>query len=173
MRNPIKKQKNDCMPPGSRRYWLLASRSATRSDRGQALVELALTLPLCFLLLVGAAEFGRLAYLAIEVANAARAGAAYGAQTAITASDTAGIALAATQDAPNVTGISATSSTSCVCSTGGALVCTNALASCASPARILEYVTVNTTATVGPLFNYPGLPHTFTLSGQTIMRVEQ
>lgn len=153
--------------------YFFPSDALMHGQRGQALVELALVIPLFFLLIIGAAEFGRLAYAAIEVANAARAGAAYGAQTHITASDSAGIKLASTQDAPNVSGVTATSSISCICSTGGTLTCTNALAACASPARIIEYVTVNSSATVGPLFNYPGLPHTFTLYGQSIMRVEQ
>lgn len=152
---------------------LLAPRTRIANDHGQALVELALTLPLFILLIVGAAEFGRLAYDAIEVANAARAGAAYGAQSAIQASDIPGIQTAVIQDAPNVTGVTAISTTSCVCSTGGTLTCTNALAACPSPARVIEYLTVNSSAKVGPLFNYPGLPHTFTLSGQAIMRVEQ
>lgn len=142
-------------------------------DPGQALVELALIFPILILLLVGAAEFGRLAYDAIEVANAARAGVAYAAQTHITASDTAGIQLAATQDAPNLTGITATPANFCACSTGGIITCSTALTSCPSPARIIEYVQVDTTATVGPLFNYPGIPHSFTLTGQAIMRVEQ
>lgn len=165
-----KKSKKGWMRP-----WMLRSArpSGRCNEAGSALVELALMFPIFLIMLIGSAEFGRLAYDAIEVANAARAGAAYGAQSHITASDTAGIALAATQDAPNVTGVVATSSHSCVCSTGATLVCTNALASCASPARILESVQVNTTATVGPLFNYPGMAHTFTLTGQAILRVEQ
>jgi Flp pilus assembly protein TadG len=171
MRETIKiESAKNCWP---REKCLLSHGTALEEDRGQALVELAFTLPLFFVLIIGAAEFGRLAYAAIEVANAARAGAAYGAQTHITASNTAAIVLAATQDAPNLTGVVATSSVSCVCSTGGTVICTNALATCSSPARIIEYVRVNTTATVGPLFNYPGLPHTFTLKGQSIMRVEQ
>jgi Flp pilus assembly protein TadG len=154
------------------RMHLSAPPSVRCNEAGSSLVELALMFPIFLILLVGSAEFGRLAYDAIEVANAARAGAAYGAQSNITASDTAGIAQAATQDAPNVTGVVVTSSHSCVCSTGATLVCTNALANCASPARIIEYVQVNTTATVGPLFNYPGIPHTFALTGQAILRVE-
>ena len=148
--------------------------AAMGNDCGQALVELALLFPVFILLLVGAAEFGRLAYAAIEVANAARAGAAYGAQTHLTASyTTIKIPLAATQDAPNVTGIKATASNSCDCSSGSTISCTYALSLCPSPARIIEYVHVNTTATVDTMFNYPGLPHTFTLTGQATMRVEQ
>jgi Flp pilus assembly protein TadG len=147
--------------------------AAMGNDCGQALVELALMFPMFILLLVGAAEFGRLAYAAIEVSNAARAGAAYGAQTHLTASDTTGIQLAATQDAANVTGVIATVSNSCACSSGGMVSCTYALSLCPSPARIIEYVNVNSTATVDTLFNYPGLPHTYTLTGQAKMRVEQ
>lgn len=147
--------------------------TSLENDCGQALVELALMFPMFILLLVGAAEFGRLAYAAIEVSNAARAGAAYGAQTHLTASDLTGIKLAATQDAPNVTGVIATASNSCACSTGGTIPCIYALSLCPSPARIIEYVHVNTTATVDTMFNYPGFPHTFTLTGQATMRVEQ
>jgi Flp pilus assembly protein TadG len=142
-------------------------------DRGQSLVELALMFPIFILLLVGAAEFGRLAYAAIEVSNAARAGASYGSLTHITASDFANIELIATKDAANLTGVTATAVDSCACSTGGTITCSTALTTCPSPARIIEYVQVNTAATVGPLFNYPGLPHTFNLTGQAIMRVEQ
>jgi Flp pilus assembly protein TadG len=144
-----------------------------RHTVGQAMVELALLLPIFFLLIIGAAEFGRLAYAAIEVANAARAGAAYGAQNHITASDTANIQLAATTDGSNIANITATSTNFCSCSTGGSVSCTNALAACPSPAHIIEYVQVNTTASISPIFNYPGISKIFTVSGQAIMRVEQ
>ena len=157
-----------------RRGCVPAPRAEKRHQAGQALVELALIFPLFILLLLGAAEFGRLAYAAIEVSNAARAGASYGAQTNITASDFGNTELAATQDAPNVSGITATATNFCTCSSGAATPdCTTALTTCPSPARIQEYVQVNTTATVDPLFHYPGLPNTFTLTGQAIMRVEQ
>jgi Flp pilus assembly protein TadG len=175
MTNLMKREsKKDWMRP-----WMqLSARPSVRCDEaGSALVELALMFPIFLILLVGSAEFGRLAYDAIEVANAARAGAAYASLGRNNAStSTANIALiqqAAIQDAPNVAGVTATYTASCYCSTGGTLVCTNALASCPSPARIIVYATVNTAATVGPLFNYPGLPHTFNLSGQAILRVEQ
>ena len=61
-----------------------------REETGQALVELALVVPLFTVILFGAVEYGRLAYDAIEVTNAARAGAAYGAQNHVTAADTCG-----------------------------------------------------------------------------------
>src|ERR1022692_3282709 len=84
-----------------------------RKEAGQALVELALVVPVFTVLLIGAAEFGRLAYADIEVCNAARAGAAYASQNHVTADTTdatnlANINKAVTQDAPNVGGITAT-----------------------------------------------------------------
>ena len=47
------------------------------SERGQSLIEFALMLPLIFLLIVNAVNFGSYLYAAITVANAARAGAEY------------------------------------------------------------------------------------------------
>jgi Flp pilus assembly protein TadG len=167
------RSQNNCM---GRQSWMPALRAGMRNDMGQALVELALMFPLFILLLLGAAEFGRLAYAAVEVTNAARAGVAYGAQSHITASDYAAMQLAATQDAANLTGVTATATNFCACSSAPstAVSCTTVVASCSpAPQHALEYVKVNTSATVDPLFHYPGLPHTFTLTGQAIMRVEQ
>jgi Flp pilus assembly protein TadG len=141
-------------------------------EHGSSLVELALVFPIFILLLAGAAEFGRLAYDAIEVSNAAYAGAIYGAQSHATAVDTTNIELAATNDAADVTGVSATAVTFCTCSSGTTITCSNT-ASCNSPDRVLEFVQVNTIATVNPLFHYPGIATTFTLHGQSILRVEQ
>lgn len=45
-----------------------------RNEHGQALVEMALVLPLFFLLLFGVIEMGRIGYAYITVSNAAREG---------------------------------------------------------------------------------------------------
>jgi Flp pilus assembly protein TadG len=145
------------------------------SDTGQGLIELALTLPLLILILMGGAEFARFAWASIETANAARAGAQYGAQTNITASDDAGMQTAALNDGVNLSGLTATSSHWCACSTAptAPLVCKNALGACASPAIVLEYVQVNTSSTIRPLYHWPGLPTTFTPNGSALMQVAQ
>ena len=62
------------------------------ADRGSAFIELAIALPLISLVLIGAAELGRIAYFAIEVSDAARAGVAYGAQRLAYAEDTGSLA---------------------------------------------------------------------------------
>lgn len=141
-----------------------------RGDSGDAMVELALSVTLCATLLLGGAELGSLAYSAIEVSNAAHAGAAYGSQSHTTADDVSGMQTAATQDAPNISGLTATAARSCQCSSGGTSTC--GVTDCPT-SRIIEYVTVNTTATVTPLVTVPGLPKSYTLTGKAVMRVVQ
>jgi Flp pilus assembly protein TadG len=50
-----------------------------QSSRGQALIEFALLVPMLFLLIVNAVNFGSFLFAWITIANAARAGAQYGA----------------------------------------------------------------------------------------------
>ena len=147
-----------------------ASANAHNAD-GQALVELALLVPLFALMLLGAAEFSRVEYASVEVANAARAGVQYGAQNRITALDLTGMQRAAVSDGPEVTSLLATASSFCTCSDGTSITCANASTNCA--ARISQYVQVNTTAAVTPLMYCPGLPRTYTVQSVAAMRVEQ
>ncbi|SPE27744.1 hypothetical protein SBA2_360052 [Acidobacteriia bacterium SbA2] len=71
------------------------------SHAGQSLYEVALLAPFLLTLLLGVIELGRFAYLGILVANAARAGAAYGAQSLAQAADPTDIQKAATNDFQN------------------------------------------------------------------------
>jgi Flp pilus assembly protein TadG len=66
-----------------------------RWRRGQALVEMALILPLLMLLLLMAIDFGRIFFSYIEITNAAREGAAY---AALFPTDTSGIQAAAVKE---------------------------------------------------------------------------
>jgi hypothetical protein len=127
------------------------------------------------LILLGAAEFARFAWAAIETANAARAGVQYGAQSQHFASDDAGMQTAALNDGVNLSGLTALPSHSCACSSAPSTIvdCHTVLPNCASPALVIEYVQVNTTSTITPLFHWPGLPTTFTANGTAIMEVEQ
>jgi len=134
-------------------------------------MELALLMPVFALMLIGTTELGLLVYDAIEVTNAAYAGAAYASQNRGTAVNTTEIALAAVSDGANVPGLTTTSTTSCTCSNGTSIACTSAASNCAYPNRILEYVQVNTSATLSSLLHCPGLPTTFVLQGQATMRV--
>ncbi len=147
-------------------------RKRVKEEKGQALVELALTLPALVLLLVAAAEFARVSYASIEVSNAAMAAVQYGAQTANTAGDTVGIQAVAQSDALDLTSgvLTATATKSCICSNGSASTC---LSTDCSGAYIETILTVKTQATIDPLIHLPGIPNTFTLRGQAVQKVLQ
>lgn len=49
-----------------------------KRERGQALTEMALTLPILLLVILGIMDFGRMVFLYSQIANAAREGARYG-----------------------------------------------------------------------------------------------
>lgn len=151
------------------RRWLISG-SWLRDECGNALIEVAVGVTVCTTLVLGAAEFGHVVFAGIEVSNAAHAGAEYGSQSRTYAADIANITTAATQDAPNVTGLSATASYFCQCSNGGSSTC--AATDC-STSRIVTFVQVNTTATVNPQIYVPGLPRSYIVSGKAVMRVAQ
>jgi Flp pilus assembly protein TadG len=133
-------------------------------------VELALGISLITVLLIGATEFGRLAYASIEIAEAAHTGAEYGSQNHTAAADTANMKLAATQSAPDVKGMTATATRTCTCANGTASTC---LAGDCSHSRLIEYVQVKTTAAVDPLIYVPGLPKSYSIQSQATMVVVQ
>ena len=156
-----------------------SSRLANQS--GQSLLEIALLLPFLLLLTIGIIEVGRYAYISVLVGNAARAGAAYGAQGLAQSVDTAGITAAATNDfqSNGYSGLQLTPAPSdtCQCDSLGTLTspvsCTGSSAgTCASGHWI---VTLNVTAsgTFNSMFQYPGIPRSITLSSSAKMRVTQ
>ena len=147
---------------------------AASNASGQALVEAALVLPFFLLMILGALETGSIAYNAIEVENAAEAGALYGSMNRANAANTTAIETAATNDASNMLSVTATATTSCACQTATGtlttLTCT-ATTSCVSPNQVVEWVNVVTAAKVTPIFQLPGLPTTLALAGNATMRV--
>jgi Flp pilus assembly protein TadG len=149
-----------------------ADRQARRSEAesGQALVELSVAISLLVLILLGAVEFGQIAYSSIEVANAAKAGVQYASQNGYTATDTTGILNAAQASAPSLTGLSASSSVACVCSDGSASTCLNT--DCPN-SHIEETVTVSTSYALSPIIRIPQFGSTMTLHGQAVQRCGQ
>jgi len=146
------------------------SRVRASSDSGQSTLELAVILPVLLLLLLVAADFGRVLYLSIAVQNAARAGAQYGSQSVITAADYAGMIAAAKKDGTEIATIRATAS-QCTCATSSTVAacpsnyCTN------NPQA--TYVEVDTQATFQLISNYPGISSPVKLSGKAVMQVQE
>jgi Flp pilus assembly protein TadG len=151
------------------------------SEEGGALVETALSMTFLIVLLLGAVEFGRLAYAAIQVNSAAKAAAQYGAQSRTTAADIAGMTSAARNEyfggaALQLTSPTATTGTSCVCAnTGNAATCSiNSVTAPACPGSVMEVtITVQTQTSFNPLFHVPGLAGPFTLTGTAKQKVLQ
>ena len=134
---------------------------------GQGLLELAIVVPVLVVLLFGAAEFGRLCYIGIEVTNAAHAAATYGSQNRATASDNSGMTVAATNDGTNLSNLQVTPAHLCAANYSDTPT-TNCVATTA-----VEYVRVNTQVTVASLFNSYGFGGNYTLHGQALERVRQ
>ena len=141
------------------------------SQRGVALVEIAIIIPFLLLLAIGAIELGRYANYANLAANAAHAGVQYGAQSLASASDTAGMQNAAKIDWGTATGFTATASHFCKCSDGTASTCL--YTDCPLPLHRILWVQVVVTGSLNSILAYPALPRTFAISKTAIMRVDQ
>ena len=138
---------------------------------GQAMLELALVLPVLLLLTIGLIEFGRVAYYSIEVSDAARAGAQYGAQSLANAEDQGSITQAALNNAQDIAGLAVNLlPRNCTCPGSGSVAGGCPAAGCSYP---LVYVTVTTSYTLNTLFQYPGIPTTFNLTGSSTMPVQR
>ena len=145
--------------------------------------------PIFLLLLTGAFELGRVAHFAIEVQNAARAGASFGGVNSGNAAATSSIIQAAKNDAPDLGSLLVTPGTACVCETlttgntptyspsSGTVACTDpTITACTGSSgtvtyRVVSYVTISTQATINPIFTVTSLPGSYTLHGYSEMRV--
>lgn len=161
-----------------------------KKQSGQALVEFAFVLPLLLLLLLGIVEIGRYAYISILIGNAARAGAAYGAQNGLS-NDQNGIAHAAEYDFAGATSgstklngqpvslLTVSSTTSCGCDSGGTITtygCTvNNAGNCpllgSASGNWVIMVNVTASGTFNALFSFPGIPGSLAISRTATIRV--
>lgn len=77
------------------------------------MLEFALLIPITLAMFFGTMDFSRVFYAAIKLANAAQAGALYGAQSVTHVSDTAGIKQAAVFEAQDLSGMTTATSNYC------------------------------------------------------------
>ena len=133
-----------------------------RRQRGNALIEVGLILPMLFLMASGVIDFGRAFYFADVAAGAARAGAQYGIESASNFNNNTGMQLAAQNDAQGVPNFSATATSYCQDSSGNSVACTVAGAQ--------AFVKVSTSISYSLIMPWPGLPNPLTIGGLAIMR---
>ena len=151
------------------------------AESGQALVELSLSMGLLFFMLLGVVELAQVAYMSIEVSNAAKAAVQYGAQNSISAADEDGMLQAAKDDAANLpSGASFTATVErpsgspkgtpeCSCFVNGTMQNAPAEATCSSTicgGYVAQVLTVTTAASYTPLIHVPGIGNTFTIRGR-------
>jgi len=157
--------------------WLLGrARAMRRNDRvtavqrGSAMAELAVVLPLLLVTTVGLTDFGRAAFEAIEVENAAHAGAFYGARSKGLAADTTGIktaALADMGDEVDTTKVTVESERYCQCDDGSSVSCDD---TCGGVLPRM-YVRVRVERPFQTMLAYPGIPKTIDLDREVQLRV--
>jgi len=154
-------------------------------DRGGAMVEFALVLPLLVLLCMAAGDFGRIYFHALTVVNAASSAVHWGSLDSGFAAQRSEMESRAIGDAKNLTGVTATATMFCDCppadpddfTTDGTPVdCALAgvQGTCTEGAYGLPRVYVRTDLTqtfraVGP---YPGIQATSPVSRSAYMRVD-
>jgi Flp pilus assembly protein TadG len=148
--------------------------SSGGSERGAAFVELAVTLPLLVVVVLGTIDFGRVFYTTMELNNAARAGAQYGAQNLATASDIAGMNAAATAASPDISPFTVTpSAPTCYCVVPGNPFVNNVACSgtCVT-GHMAVSVTVTATKTFSMFSTFPGLPSSVSITRAARMRAQ-
>ncbi|HWB32397.1 MAG TPA: TadE/TadG family type IV pilus assembly protein [Acidobacteriaceae bacterium] len=150
--------------------------SGKKDEEAQALVETAVAMLLFALIILGAAEFGQLAFAAMEVSDAANAAAQYGSQSSYTAADSAGMLAAARNEYISPSALTVSSAYACSCAgSGTSTSCTNnSLTNPACPGSYMEItVTIQTQASYTPPIHIPGLSGPFTLNGAAKRKVLQ
>jgi Flp pilus assembly protein TadG len=148
--------------------------------RGAALIDLALSLPLIFLMVMGTGDFGRLFYHTMTVVASSNAGAMFGQKDHASIVNASGMETMATNSAADVDAITATSEMYCDCpgspASGpgdttnvvdcGATSCPNGYG---IPRVFVRTRVVHDFETLGP---YPGIPETSSISQAGYMRAQ-
>ena len=147
-----------------------------KSVAGIMTVELAVVGPLLMLMMVGAADFARVFYHGITLANASGTGSFYGSQNTIKAVSYDEIIDVTKDDAANLDleGVSVTPGLYCDCPVIGPgdspVSCDEINCDSYGPPRVYSKVVVQ--QTFEALFPWPGVPNPIVLTRETYTRVQ-
>lgn len=149
-------------------------------ERGAALVELAISLPILAVILVGTIDFGRAFRTAMVITDAVRAGAQYGSYSLANSADAAGTtAAAAAVLAANglSSGPAPVSTTSCGCldednpnAPPSPIACPTPYP-CSAGSHLVVDVTVTAARTFSLANPFPGIPNGIVITRSATMRV--
>ena len=143
-------------------------RDLLHSEDGNALVEVALALPLIAVLLAGTIDYGVYAERKMQATEAANAGASYGTVPG-NQLDNSRMQSTARTASPTLSGLSATATHFYSCTSGGAKVTSSY--SCSGRVNPIIYVQVSTSATVTSPVYFSGVATSAAINGQAIYRV--
>ncbi len=151
-------------------------RKNPRRQRGNAVIEFAIAMPMLLLLMFGAIDFARVYYHAVTLANAAGTGAFYGAQNNVTAGHYDGMSQRAREDSLDIPTMSASSSRFCDCPQGYEITgkktvdCLTEL--CPGYGMPRAYARVQTSEAFTTVVPWPGVPDSLTVGRIATMRVQ-
>ncbi len=147
-----------------------------QNQRGSAFIEFALVSLIMVPIFFAVIDYSRVFYYGSIVQGAARAGTQYAAYQAPNHSNTTGVQNAATADSVNVPiaqNFSAVATYWCQCSNTTPITATvSCTSSCGTGDTMYVYSQVNTSLTFSTFFQYPLLPGSITVKGQSIIRVQ-
>lgn len=147
--------------------------STLRSERGAALVELALAVPMLIIVLIGIADFARVFYHAAGLTNAARAGAQYGAQSVVwSAASTQAAAESASPTTQPYTVSTPARTCGCMDDAGANFAAVACSASCASGRHMAVFVTVSASKTFSSVMTFGTFPPPVNLVRGVTMRAQ-
>ena len=146
--------------------------------RGNAILEMAIAVPVLLAMVFGAIDFGRVHLEAMVVKNASTIGSFYGAQSVQYSTDSAGIQAAATGETGGIEGYSVTNDIVCQCLNAngdydsGVTEATCGDADCGLYGVPRVYVRTRSQKTFSTLGWYPGVPQSTTMDVTGWVRVQ-
>jgi Flp pilus assembly protein TadG len=144
----------------------------TKREKGSAILELALCVPMLTLMLLGAMDFSRAFYQSITLASGARAGAVYGVSSATGTPDLAGIEARVLADTIDLTGVTVTSAQTCSCNDTDTTGVSCTTTTCPNGSGVRSYLKVTAAKTFTPMLTYVGMPGPFPLGQSVTFRVQ-
>ena len=134
------------------------------------MVEFALVASVLLLLMSGAADFARVFFHAITVANASSTGAFWGTYNNVRAAQTDKQEFAAEDDARNIGDVTAIATMYCECTNGNSTDCFNPNCGGNGPVRI--YTTTMVEQPFESFFPWVGIPDNIFINRETHYRVQ-
>jgi Flp pilus assembly protein TadG len=136
---------------------------------GNAVIEFSIAAPVLAVILVPLIDIGMAVYQQMQVQDAAQAGAQYAMAHGWNSSSIQSAVMSAT--ALSVSASPAPSKT-CGCPDGSSVSAATCGSTCSDGQKAGTYVTVGAQATYTPLFPYPTMGNSVTLSAQTTARIQ-